>query len=153
MAGYSLFSSWVPSGLTGSPLMVRGGCSLWWLWHPLFTDMTSFVYWWDKRYFHAIQYQMILLWITRRGTYNLGSHSILTKEQQVCRSEARWKEKNFEFLRQKIEGRQIHKIAKGRWELVSVDCFVAFSGQTKVLLCLLVEKEGRHLHKFISCFS
>jgi len=57
---------------------------------------------------------MILLWITQRGTYNLGSHSILTKEQQVCRSEARWKEKNFEFLRQKIEGRQILKIAKGR---------------------------------------
>ena len=32
---YSLFPSWVPSGLT------KGGCNHWWLWHHLFTDMES----------------------------------------------------------------------------------------------------------------
>ena len=35
---YSLFPSWVPSGLTSSPLE---GCNCWWLWHPLFADMAG----------------------------------------------------------------------------------------------------------------
>ena len=33
------FLSWVPSGLTSSPSLGAANC--WWLWHPLFPDMTE----------------------------------------------------------------------------------------------------------------
>lgn len=143
---YSLVStSWVFSGLTvGSGRSLKAGYScflpefpqgslghLWWsdmvaaAYHDF--DILSLLMWQAQRedgikvYFHATNYQMLLLWVTQRGAYNLGSHSILTKEQRVCISVARWEEKNFGFQRQKIEGRQIHKLANGRRELVSVD--------------------------------
>lgn len=90
-------------------------------------------------------------WVTQRGVYNLGSHVFLTKRNQVCISVARWEEKNFGFQKILREGKYISQLMED--ELVSVDCFVASSGLTRVILCFLVEKEGRYLHKFIFCFQ